>query len=283
VKIRSTFLLAGAAIGACCTTALAAVVVPVYSDNFEAPVTLGQLSPWSFADVHSGIPTLDTQPDSLKLHGIAPPVSPTRFLGEFGGDDSLHLTLPLAPQTQAVRIQFDAYLLRTWDGASVEFAGPDTFGYGIAGRNPVLNNTFSNGEGPQDYCPGLPAGSTCLPTTGSTSKNQLGFEVRLRPPDPVPGGPVRPPVGTPMSLVYHFDSGPLAFTGNQVTFDFFSKNLQLNDPFNPDNLVVLDESWGLDNVNVTAVLVPEPRTWALLLTGLLLLSYATSRRGRLSR
>jgi len=231
--------------------------------------------------VHSGVPTLNTRPDSLALHNIPPPVDPTRFLGEFGHDDSVHLTLPLQPRTQSVRIRFDAYLLRTWDGASVEFAGPDTFGYGIAGRTPVVNNTFSNGEGAQDYCPGLPAGTTCLPTTGAESKNQLGFEVRLRPPDPKPGDPPRPSIGTPMSLVYHFDSGPLAFTGDQVTFDFFSKNLQLNAP--TDGSVVLDESWGLDNVVVSAVVVPEPRTWALLLTALLLLSYVVPRHGRQSR
>ena len=79
-----------------------------------------------------------------------------------------------------------------------------------------------------------------------------------------------------MSLVYHFDT-EIPYTGANVTFDFFSRGLQVHeDQANK----VIDESWGLDNVVVTAQVVPEPQTFALLLTGLLLLTFAARRRSR---
>ncbi len=110
-----------------------------------------------------------------------------------------------------MRLQFDAYLLRTWDGIGTAlYSGPDTFGYGISGQDARLRASFSNGAGKQDYCPFSPT-PTCDPTWGSDPllKNELGFNVELEPAE----GSTVPAKGTPMSLVYHFDSGPIPYSG----------------------------------------------------------------------
>ena len=185
---------------------------------------------------------------------------PLRFLAEFGGNDIVHLNLPPLPQqTVSVRLQFDAYLLRSWDGQDVPYSGPDVFGYGIAGApQPIVNHSFSNGAGKQSYCPFSPTPGLCEETWGSKGdwKDKLGVYVEL---DPAEGSTI-PAKGTPMSLVYHFDTGPIAYSGGAITFDFFSRGLQVHDD-QPNK--VIDESWGLDNVVVTAQVVPEPATVAL--------------------
>jgi len=274
VKNRYTLLLAagGAAWGFC---ALATAQTP-YFQNFEPPETLAKLTEWSFGEIVSGSPVL--------LSATLPGLKSTLFLGEFGGSDAgagdvVYLNLDLPQDTVTVRLQFDAYLLRTWDGiGTLLYSGPDTFGYGISGRDPpLLRSSFSNGAGVQDYCP-FSLTPTCEPTWGSDPllKNELGFKVEL---EPAKGSTV-PAKGTPMSLVYHFDSGPISYSSASIAFKFFSENLQVRDDLLNK---VIDESWGLDNVRVTAQVVPETQTYALLLTGLLLLTFAAHRRSRLQR
>ena len=208
-------------------------------------------------------------------------LSPTKFLGEFGGGDVTHLTLPLGPNASTVRLQFDAYLLRTWDGSDKKFfGGPDIFGFGYNNVT-LLDASFSNGIGEQTYCPFAPS-NPCPATWGSdpNQKNRLGFNVEL---EPVPGsGPAK---GTPMSLVYHFDTGPIPYTGSTITFSFFSSGLQLH-PELADQVIngspgdVIDESWGLDNFGVVATFVPEPHIWFATLAGLLLIGSAARFRQR---
>jgi hypothetical protein len=60
--------------------------------------------------------------------------------------------------------------------------------------------------------------------------------------------------------------------------DFFSAGLQFHPP---DALhgAVSDESWGIDNVLITAsTVVPEPGTWVALAGGLWWLAYRGGRR-----
>jgi hypothetical protein len=268
LNTRCALLFAGAAAWA--LSATAAVDAPVYSDDFNTG-PLSQRTQWSFGQVSAGVPVL------MSTTPLPPVPSPLRFLAEFGWNDIVHLNLPLPPDTLSVRLRFDAYLLRTWDGEGVLYAGPDTFGYGISGRPPVVDNSFSNGAGLQSYCPFSPVPGLCEQTWGSAGalKNKLGVNVEI---DPAEGSTI-PAKGTPMSLVYHFDTGPIPYSAAAITFDFFSKNLQLHDGPNK----VIDESWGLDNVVVTAQLVPEPATVALLPAGLLLLLFAVRRRNRSQR
>jgi hypothetical protein len=254
--------LAGAAAWGLC--ALAAAETLVYSDDFESG-TLAQRTQWSFAEVHAGSPVLlSTTPESLP---------PTRFLAEFGGDDAILLSLvDLPADTAAVRLRFRAYLLRTWDGTSdPPYSGPDVFGYGIDGAPPIVRASFSNGAGLQTYCPFSPT-PECEPTWGSDAllKNTLGFEVEL---DPADGSTV-PAKGTPLSLAYHFDS-VVPYSGTGITFRFFSAGLQVHEDL-PNR--VIDESWGLDNVWVSAQPIPEPQAAMLFLAGLVLLGGMARRR-----
>lgn len=266
MKNRCTRWLAGAAAWGLC--ALAAAETPVYFDDFESG-TLDERTQWSFAEVHAGAPVLlSTTPE--------PPLPPTRFLAEFGGDDAILLSLDLPAGTATVRLRFDAYLLRTWDGTGTDYSGPDTFGYRVEGGDEILSASFSNGAGVQTYCPFSPT-PECEPTWGSDAalKNALGVAVELEPAD----GSTVPAKGTPMSLVYHFDS-VIPYSGSGITFRFFGAGLQVHQDL-PNR--VIDESWGLDNVSVTAQLIPEPQTPLLLLAGLLLLGAVARRRLRPQR
>jgi hypothetical protein len=131
----------------------------------------------------------------------------------------------------------------------------------------LLNATFSNGFGQQSHCPGA-ATNPCLPAWGSDPafKDKLGFKVEL---DPDPRFE-KPAKGDPMSLVYHFDSGLVPYSAADITFNFFSAGLQ----------TLVDESWGLDNIAVTAMLVPEPSTVSLVLSGVLMFGFVALRTGR---
>jgi len=307
---RCTPLLVGAASWFFSATASAATVV--YGNDFDhcgsvlaqcvptsfpaAPVPDGSFK-WDFAGVQAGAAALhhtnDATPafqsDASRLH--------TTFLGEFGGDDTVELTVKLPANTASVNLSFDAYLLRTWDGINGDFSGPDNFGYGYidgAGdKIQLLNASFSDGNGMNTFCGAQ--SSPCAARTGETTalpdasgnllnvSNRLGYKVELQPP---PGG--TPPLNTELSLVYGFDTGSIAPTADTLTFYFFSTGLQvhpnLTDPTPFHNIdvtrpQVLDESWGLDNLSVTVTTaVPEPRTWAFVLTALLLFGAQAWRR-----
>ncbi len=263
MKHRCALLLAGAAAWGLC--ALATAETKVYSSTFETD-SLDQLAEWNFDQVGAGAPVLmSTTPQTSLLP------NPLRFLAEFGGNDVVHLTLALPQNTVSVRLRFDAYLLRTWDGRDTPYGGPDVFGYGMNG-SPQLNESFSNGAGLQSYCPFAPS-NPCEQTWASDGalKDKLGVYVEL---DPAEGSTI-PAKGTPMSLVYHFDT-EVPYSGPNVTFDFFSRGLQVHEDL-PNK--VIDESWGLNNVVVTAQVVPEPQTFALLLAGVLL-TFVACRRSR---
>ncbi len=285
MRHHCTLLLAGVAVWAYCSTASAES--SIYTQDFEN-VTVADLKQppkqWSFADVHSGAAViLSTNPTPPQ--GNQTPLLPTKFLGEFGGGDAVHLTLPLGPNVAAVRLQFDAYLLRTWDGSdTANFGGPDIFGFGINGLAPLVDASFSNGIGNQTYCPDSPNPpnpTSCEPTWASdpNQKNRLGFNVELEPTAPN-GVPAK---GTPMSLVYHFDTGPIPYTGSTITFNFFSQGLQVHNDLSPTTSKVIDESWGLDNLGVNATFVPEPYSWVSMLAGLLFIGYTAQRRIRRQR
>ena len=130
----------------------------------------------------------------------------------------------------------------------------------------------------ESYCPDSPDPTSCAPTWGSDAnqKNRLGFNVDL---DPTTSNGL-PKKGTSLSLVYHFDTGPIAYTGSTVTFNFFSQGLQLHDDLTNK---VIDESWGLDNFGVSETFVPEPYAWVSMVAGLLFIGYTAQRRIRRQR
>ncbi|MEO8629004.1 MAG: PEP-CTERM sorting domain-containing protein [Betaproteobacteria bacterium] len=251
-----------------------AATTQVYSDDFEDGRTIDARTEWSFNSTNLGTAAIErTNPTGAGL-------DPTHFLGEFGGDDKIQLKLDLGLAPLTVSLSFDAYFLRTWDGNDARF-GNDMFGFDYNTTH-LLHAGFSNGFGKQTFCPGTT--SPCEAATGSDPKqfNRLGFTVQLK---PVPGID-SPAIGTPMSMVYHFDTGPVSYQGGLTTFTFFSNNLQVHPglqlvdggPIVP----VIDESWGVDNVKVfvSPAIVPEPTTVAMMLTGLLTLVMSRRFSGR---
>jgi hypothetical protein len=78
-----------------------------------------------------------------------------RFLGEFGGeklvngppfvrvDQTVSLRLKDLPPHQRLTIEFDLYILKSWDGDNPNY-GPDRWKLRVAGGPVLLETTFSN-------------------------------------------------------------------------------------------------------------------------------------------
>jgi hypothetical protein len=246
----------------------------------------------------SALPLSQTNPGPTN-----PSLLQTQFLGDFGGTDDVKLHLTLPQNISSVTLSFDVYMLRTWDGNDPKpianprpgepdkLGGPDIFGYKV-NDNTIFSESFSHGAGLQSYCVGpnrgIDSAGLCQapangyqhdPTYNYALQDKLGFKVLLDPHDTSPGVPQ---VGDEMSMVYHLTS-KIPYTGGDITFDFFSKGLQVHDPQSEGVPRLSDESWGLDNVTVNVSSVPEPGTWTLLFAGLLLSTLAAARRSRLQR
>jgi hypothetical protein len=66
----------------------------------------------------------------------------TRFLGQFG-NDSVKLTLDKLPPHKTVTLQFDLYILRSWDGDE-PVSGPDIWGLKSDDGAALIDTTFTN-------------------------------------------------------------------------------------------------------------------------------------------
>lgn len=233
----------------------------VYSDDFQH-ATAG--TEWS---------STSTQPWGIQT---APDGGGARnFLGFFGGNDVTTLAVTGIPgNATRIKLEFDAYLIWSWDGNDTRQInniplGPDIFGFRNGGNEQSW--TFSHSVANQSYCgPGV---VSCLPTTGAVERYTLGYHFGIAPVDE----DKLTTTNAPMDSVYHFvwegsHSGPSA------TFEFFSKNLQVR----PDlAFQYQDEAWGLDNVRVsafTASVVPEPASVWMMLAGSLVIMGAVARR-----
>jgi hypothetical protein len=214
--------------------------------------------------------------DSPYSWGTTETVSTTdgdrQFLGYFGGNNIATLTLTGLPaDVISLQLEFDAYVLWSWDGNDIRtmngvMVGPDVFGFQYGnGTAPGARNewTFSHGDPatqPQSYCEG--AGSSCAPTTGAEERYTLGYRFQIDPMD----ADLASTTNAPMDSVYRM-AWEGVHTGNTASFSFYSRGLQVR----PDlSFAYLDEAWGLDNVRVTAVLaapIPEPSTWVSMLAG----------------
>jgi hypothetical protein len=146
-----------------------------------------------------------------------------RFLGQFASD-AITLTLSTLPTHNQVRITFDLYLIRSWDGNNTDF-GPDIWELSLDG-NSILLTTFSNFDASRQAYPGSYPGGDFPPRTGAAANNTLGYLWE----------------GEPKDSTYH-----LTFV-----IDHTATNLEAE--FSGALQVVTDESWGLDNVEV--VLLP---------------------------
>ena len=160
------------------------------------------------------------------------PLGARRFLGQFG-TETVTLTLPAAlvpAGTKALSLSFDLFVIRSWDGNHTgSGSGPDRWGVWLGNGVSLLDTTFSNnvpgsGSAGQAY-PGPFGSGQYDPHTGADEIGTLGYEF----------------AGSTDSVYnLHFT---FTYTGGDVVLQFDG---DLTTPG-------IDESWGLDNVQVTAI------------------------------
>ena len=215
----------------------------VYFNDFNGP--LGSAYPeWTSTGFRNTANAAATVPG-----GAGPqPVSNTdsantaqRFLGEFGGPrilpappyDPQHfvdvtqtvtLTLPNLTPHSTARVEFDLYVLKSWDGKNPNY-GPDRWSLRVEGGSILLDAAFSNNFKTRPYDLSLQdyphTGSP--PQSGAIAANTLGYKF----------------FG---DSVYHLS---FSFPHNAATLVLhFSSSLF-------EGKGVEDESWGLDNVRVS--------------------------------
>lgn len=200
----------------------------VYSNDFETSVTTG----WS------------TRVDNPRFQGgIATAVAPNgpRFLGVFG-QQSVRLDLAALPRHDSIRIVFDLYTIYTWDGNRVGEMGPDVWSMGVAGAPPLVRTTFNNtGSATQAYPDSFPGGVNRF-RHGAVANYSLGYS-------------------NYGDAIYHFDLS-IPHDAATLTLEFFG---DLKEEF--ATALLSNESWGIDNITITAVANPVVLSAATLEVG----------------
>ena len=114
----------------------------IYSNNFEN--ISDPLTEWSdkgstpWGDPEEAAPGIAVTPGTTQH-------SSDRFFGQFVGGETTSLTLHNLPSwTTEVRLSFDLYIIRTWDGIGPQ--GPDKWQLTVSNGPTLLDTTFSNME-----------------------------------------------------------------------------------------------------------------------------------------
>lgn len=153
-------------------------------------------------------------------------------LGQFSNEtvrlslDGLAMTAGQSPCR--VQVSFRLYLIRSWDGNTVDFqgsiVGPDIFAFDVNGGSPVLSTTFTNfPQFTQNHCPAQSA--PCSGKTGIAAEATLGY--------PALGE------GAAGDTAYDFVF-EIPYTADAIVLNFTGSGLQASDT----------ESWGLGNIVV---------------------------------
>jgi hypothetical protein len=217
----------------------------VYSNSFND--TVGTIYPeWSSSAItysnSISPPGSGALPGPTAIRNINSPNGAQRFIGLFGGppigtardpgwnhtrvEQTIALSLTHLPPHTALRVTFDLYTIRSWDGNSPAY-GRDRFILRVAGGPILLETTFSNNpktiaEGSYQDFPVV----NSAPWSGALSVGTLGYDGFFR------DGIYR--------LKYSF-----AGTNANVRIDFTSSLFE--------GKGTNDETWGLDNVIVQTV------------------------------
>ncbi|MDW3176619.1 MAG: TadE/TadG family type IV pilus assembly protein [Acidimicrobiia bacterium] len=160
------------------------------SGSFDGPLNVGDVT-WTGAS-DSDI--------------ITPPADSTRnFLGRFGTNDSIDLTISNLPAHTMVCVTFDLYAIGSWDGNNGW--GPDEFGVDVDGTNQYMKPVHNQGDTAVD----------------ETESDSLGYGT-----------------GTWGEAVIPVTVCDTAHTANTVTFTFFSNFTESlsNESWGIDNVVV---------------------------------------------
>lgn len=169
---------------------------------------------------------------------LAPNAS-TQFLGRFSNDTTTLTLNGLAAHTD-ITLSLDVYIIHSWDGNGGSGNGPDTLRFAADGTD-LLNANFSNWSSPmQSYSDATPLGGGPFAfRTDNDGLTTLGYNDFF---------------GT--DTLYRM-SFTFSHTASNLVLDFQGLGLQ----------GVGDESWGIDNVVVSATPVPEPMTLSALALG----------------
>jgi len=160
---------------------------------------------------------------------VTPSARARGFLGQFG-NETVTLTLSDLPAHTQATVSFDLFIIRSWDGNN-HIGGPDIWQLKVDEGPTLLHTTFANmppelEDFKQAYPDDYPGGNY-LPYTGAAEIKTLGYTDA---PDSV------------YRLNYTF-----AHSASILSLDFSGQGLQ----------IIQDESWGLDNVNVTISLTAD--------------------------
>jgi hypothetical protein len=235
-----------------CVVVLLAALSPagaavLYFNDFQGPVGSNYpewtSSPINFVGTAVSAGTLPAP----AITNIESPNHRERFLGEFGGppigkpgdigynrtrvEQAIVLTLTNLPAHAALRLTFDLYVLKPWDGNSPAY-GPDRWQLLVDEGPMLLDTTFSNnpkekteGSTQQYPKPGSHAG------TGAVSRGTLGYDNFFK------------------DSIYHLE------------FNFPHKAPRLRLIFRSDLFEgkgTADESWGLDIVRIETAAAVNP-------------------------
>ncbi len=225
--------------------------ITVYTNDFNGPVGSSYPEWTSKAIKFDKTKTKETGTlPAPKVVTVESPNRKQRFLGEFGGpaigrptdpdwnrtrvDQTIELALKDLKAHSKVTVDFDLYILKSWDGDSPQF-GPDRFLLRVGDAGPtLLDATFSNNpkvkeDGSYQSYPADSKEKKKLPQSGATSTGTLGYSNFFK------------------DSIYHF-SFTFAHDKSDLKFEFTSS---LFEGKGTD-----DESWGLDNVvvKITATL-----------------------------
>jgi hypothetical protein len=237
--------------------------VVLYSNDFNAApgATFPEWSSSAITYASNASPPGSGTLAPQTVTNVQSPNAAQRFLGEFGGptigqptdpgynhtrvDQTVSLSLNALAAHTAIRVVFDLYVLKSWDGNSPAY-GRDRWTLAVAGGGPtLLDTTFSNNpktatDGSfQDY----PTPNS-NPWSGAAAINTLAYN------------------GFFQDGNYHFDY-TFPHSASTLTLNFSSSLFE--------GKGTADESWGLDNVQVSTVPEPASRRLLLLAAALLLL------------
>lgn len=191
----------------------------------------------------SGVTT--TEP----VQSLPSPFSGLLLRNASGGNPASKTTLTLTGIGAHTFISLDFLFaaLDSWDGTSGGFS-PDFFNVAVNGTT-IYSRTFDNFV-PSDQSHG---------NVGQLTYGTNRFNA---------GGPVWPDAAYNMGAVAAFQN--IAHTSSTLTVDWWASGGGYTGG--------TDESWAIDNLSVSANVIPEPQTYALLLAGLGLLGFAAHRR-----